>query len=145
MAQSIACGASSTSEPAVTFTPLPSATSTPTNTPVTPTQTPLPTQTPTTTYTPTPNLTATQAILQTQAVEDLIIEIRSELENYDIASDSGHLGYSSESTTEIRTTDYNGIEIEPFAGSESFSNYVLHVIVTWDTTSGFAGCGIIFR
>ncbi len=147
-----ACGGNApTPTPVPTDTPEP-PTATPTETPVptdTPTPTPLPTDTPTPepTSTPTPNLQATADAKATEQAQILMEQIAAQLETVNISSDSGELAWvqTDAQDLDMRISDYNSALYAPIGGVQNFDDFVLHTSVEWDSTSGLAGCGIIFR
>lgn len=142
----VAPTASPTEPPLPTNTPVPTETPTPlpTNTPV-PTDTPIPTDTPT----PTPNLKATEAAQATADAgatqEALAVDVAKELESYDIPTDQGGLMFFSEGAIPISIDQYNSSNQILLNPGVSYEKYVLHADISWESTSGLAGCGIIFH
>lgn len=121
-------------QPTPTATPLPpTATATATLEP-TATSTPLPTETPLPTATP--DRTATQA------AEDIVM-MQKELAEYGLTADKGHLAWRGfplplTATEYMETSYYTVVE-------ESVKDFILKANVKWNTTSGLAGCSILFR
>ena len=109
----------------------------------TPTDTPMPTETPTPTSTP--DFAATAAVEATQVVEAMIEEIDAELQKINRSIDQGHFGWGGDAPEKIILDAYGEALFVPFAGNTQYSNFVLHVNITWESTLGFAGCGVIFR
>lgn len=138
--------ATTTKPPPPTNTPVPSNTPTPlpTQTP-TPTDTPVPTDTPT----PTPDLKATEAAQATADAEvtqaALAAEVAKEIESYSIPTDQGSLVFFSEGGIPITIDQYDSSNVILLNPGVSYENYVLHADVSWESTSGLAGCGIIFH
>ena len=116
----------------VTATPLP-VTATPTPEP-TLTATPVPTETPL--PTPTPDRTATQA------AEDLTL-MQKELEPYGLTAEHGHLAWRGYPVP-ITVTEYLETNLDHVV-DEPVKNFIVKANVKWDSTSGLAGCSIIFR
>jgi len=134
-----------------TDTPQPSATPAATNTPEpTSTETPLPTDTPTEvptdTPTSTPDVEATEQALATQQAEDIIAnKIAPELEKIGLSVDDGYLAWSSTDTETIRISDYNTFDFIPIGDDLEVQDFVLYTDVTWESTGGYAICGLIYR
>ncbi len=133
-------------------TAVPTATAVPpTETAVPPTETPLPTDTPEPTATDTPEPTATtdfaatEAAEATAAFEALSSTVIEQLAVYDISADSGHLAWVGGAPVEVSTTGGFQKIYEPMDEGTVYSTYVLHVNVAWDSSTGFAGCGITFN
>jgi len=120
-----------------TETSTPTATATPTETP---TETPLPTDTPTAT----PDLAATAAYESTQAAEAALAIVAEELAKVNLTTDTGHLAWVEEGPIPInlRGPSWNYMPIDD---GSVYSTYVLHSNVTWESTGGFSGCGVIFH
>ena len=133
--------------PSSTATSIPAtntATSTSTSTPV-PTETTTPTETraPTKTATATPNRTATAEVRATRAAEDMLVEIQKVLEQIGVPTENGNLAWFQEEPIEVSIDQYrNGSLVDP---ELTFGDFVLKTDVTWDSTGGLAGCGIVFR
>jgi hypothetical protein len=139
-----ACG-TDTVEPQIPTPVPPTATlPEPTDTPLpTPTDTPAPTETPIPTSTP--DFAATAAVEATQIVQAKIEEIDEELQKVNQSAEQGHFGWSSDSPEEIFLDSYGEAMFVPFAERTQYSNFVLHVNIKWESTLGFAGCGVFFR
>jgi hypothetical protein len=130
---------------APTDTLVPTATLAPTDTPL-PTDTPVPpTNTPRPTKTATPNRTATAAVYATQESARLIATINPILAKYDFSTDQGQLGWLQEEPLPLYTYEYGTTVYYILDREKAFSNYVLKVDVGWESTSGLAGCGVIFH
>ncbi len=130
-------------------TPLPTDTPVPTDTP-TPTLTPTQTATATLTATPTETATATQdakataAAKATAEAEALIAKIQPVLEQYNLSTSQGKLGWVQKEDVEIFIDTYNSLIWDEFTPANvSFSDFVLSVDITWTSKMGFAGCGLI--
>ena len=132
--------ATATSAPTETATaPPPTLTVTPSPTV---TATPLPTVTPT--LTPTPDASATRQAAQTATAGPVIAQIEKDLAAYDLSLDSGRLGW---------TWDHMSIKVTSYAEERSqapvpdfvAADFILQTDVTWKTTTGLAGCALVFR
>ena len=137
--------------PATVPTPSSTATSIPATNTATSTSTPVPTETttptetraPTKTPTATPNRTATAEVRATQAAEDILVEIQKVLEQIKVPTENGNLAWFQEEPIEVSIDQYrNGSIVDP---ELTFGDFVLKTDVTWDSTGGLAGCGIVFR
>ncbi len=134
-------------DPPSTNTPLPTETLVPTatSTPL-PTKTPTPTPTDTPTPTATPNKTATMAAKATQTAEAVIKIIMNDLEPYKISIDQGSLAFYDKDGTTINAEGYNVYYYDnQLTGDLDLANYILKADIGWESTTGLAGCGIIFR
>lgn len=125
--------------PTATASPAPTATPEPTATP-TPTETPVPTATPTST----PDARATEAAAKTATVEAAISQINEVLADYDLSTDSGRLGYLHP-TLKLKVNTYGEDAIDTQFPDKMFKDFVLHTRVTWTSTTGLAGCFVVFR
>ena len=131
-----------TNTPAPTDTPVPTDTQLPTNTPTpVPTDTPLPTDTPT----PTPNLTATQSAQATQQAEQALALISDTLEMTGLSPDSGSLAWVQDGPVALPILGGSQAIYTSIDDGTIYRHYVLHADVTWKSSLGFAGCGIIFH
>lgn len=147
--------AQATPEPSPTLAPTETATATPeptaTLTP-TPTETPTETPEPTATFTATPDRTATMAAQQTAAAATAtqqaalaIEEIGKVLEVVSLTTEGGSIGWIQEKEIPFSLTTYAAYDYEAVSDGDVFDNYVMHVKIKWDSTSGLAGCGVILR
>ncbi len=126
--------------PTETHTPLPSETPTPTKT-----NTPTLTQTPTDTPSLTPDLAATVAYESTQLAETQHEEVDKILNKINLSTESGYLAWAENDPWPITSTSYGTIIFEPIDEGTEYKTYVMHYDVTWELTSGLAGCGLIFH
>ncbi len=143
--------------------PTPAATAAPTNTalpptetPVPPTDTPVPTDTPTITPTPTntplptntptatPNRAATKTASANATQEALTAKIKGELQALNLPTE-GKLVWMAQDDNILTVTQYGQEGYMDVADEKVFDNFVLKVEVDWESKSGIAGCGIIFR
>ncbi|MDX1435647.1 MAG: hypothetical protein R3335_02475 [Anaerolineales bacterium] len=131
---------SSTPEPTNTLTPEPTSTPEATATTV-PTDTPTPTASPTST----PDLTSTAAVEATEMAIALIAEIEEELQVAGYSTSDGHLAYSSNDPVNLAVVTYGDSRAEMIADGGHFENFAMAVDVTWNSTSGLAGCGFMVR
>lgn len=144
-AQELAATSAAQTQAAVT------PTATRTITPIPPTRTPRPTRTtyasrtpvPTSTETPLPNLTSTIEALLTQSVELKAAEVKAALQTVGLADITGDLSWFSEIPIEA-TIDAGQMLVPLFLEIGEFSDFALQTDVTWNTSGGFAGCGVIF-
>jgi hypothetical protein len=153
----IVCGLiTPTDEPFISSLVPPSATVTQvlTKTPVfteTPTKTNILTLTPTTTSTltetptTTPDLAATVAYESTQLAEAQIEEIKKVINKINLSTETGYLGWAEIDPWPITSTSYGTIIFEPIGEGTIYDSYIMHYDVTWKSTSGLAGCGLIFH
>jgi hypothetical protein len=123
-----------------TSTPKPTATPLPTSTP-----TPQPTDTPAPTATSTPDLQATAAAEATQRANEALAGIKSEIEAIGYAVDNGELGWLQDESVEILADEYMVTMFEPFGDELVANDFILKTEITWESTSGLAGCGLIFH
>jgi hypothetical protein len=137
---------------AVTATPIPTNTSTATPEPsatatatATSTATATPEPTATATATATPDKTGTAAAAATAAVDAFLVEIARDLKSYDLTLDSGHLAWHAEEAQVIKMNSYGEEKTLPLEGLGSVGDFLLQSEITWDSSSGLAGCGLIFR
>lgn len=124
-------------------TPTPAPTETPTPTPLpTATATPLPTVTPTPTATVDRQATVSARVTATRVAREA--EVVVELEKVGLTADSGILIYDSKSPISMTLTSYNSYWPESVV-TTALKDFVVHTEIQWDSTSGLAGCGIMFR
>lgn len=125
---------SDTPEPTATDTAEPTATNTPE-----------PTATETLTPSPTIDLAATAAFEETEAVGALLGTIDQTLSQYGYSVSEGSLGFAGTEPIALSVVSFGTIVFEPIAEAREFSNFAISMDITWDSTSGLAGCGLIFR
>jgi hypothetical protein len=119
----------------VTFTPEPTATNTSTATA---------TATVTSTPSATPDRTGTAVMMATTSAEDWMRLIQPDLDTYQITLDEGHFAFMEKDPFTVTATNYDEnvfYKIE----TGNISDFFMQTVVTWDSTSGLAGCGLIFR
>lgn len=127
-----------TDTPAPTDTPIPTTTSTPT-------ETPTPTSTATATATITPDIAATQAVQATELAAENLKLVQPVLEKYNIALDQGEVVWTQSKPLEIFINTYGTKDIQPLTPSAfTVEDFVLNVDITWSSSFGFAGCGLLF-
>jgi len=146
----VGCKPTTVATPAPTqpATEAPKPTEPPTDTPLPPptdTPTPMPTDTPAPTDTPTPDLTATAALVASQTAEALLADITKELERVGVSAGEGSLGWIMTEPVTIKVDSYNTTLYSEFEPSFSAADYVLHADVTWESTGGWALCGVMMR
>lgn len=131
--------------PTETPVPVPTDTATPvpTDTPE-PTATATPTSTPKPTATATPNVKATAGARLTATVEAALPGINDILEDYGYSTDVGHFGYTHD-PLKVTVDTYGEANHMTDFPDVKFHNFVLHTDVTWNTSTGLAGCYIVYR
>jgi hypothetical protein len=122
----------------------PTDTSTPEPTEI-PTTVPTDTPAPTETATPTPDLAATEAFEATQQAEAAQEMVSEVLAMAELTTDSGHLAWIQERAISVVSDVAWTTEIDSIDNGVVYESYVLNIDTTWETTTGFAGCGIIFH
>ncbi len=131
--------------PTETATPVPPPTETAT---LEPTETPVPTATatatPLPTSTPTPDAKATAAAHATATVEAALGDINDILEDYGYSTKEGRLGFIHDSLSITVDTYGERHHVTDYPDMD-FGNFVLHTDITWNTSSGLAGCYMVFR
>lgn len=133
--------------PTATPTALPTATETPTPTATataTPTFTPTPTNTSTPTRTATPNRTATAEVKAAATLQARLTLIAPVMAQYKMAADVGNLDYYSSSPLSMDVEDYNS-SVYNFINDKTYTDFIYHTEVTWESTGGLAGCGVIIH
>jgi len=114
------------------------------------TETPLPSSTPTSppTDTPeptaTPDKTATVAAAATEEMEAKMIKIAPKLEKLGFGLDSGQLIYTNSAVVSLTVDSYNEDKPKVIL-DKPVQDFILQADIGWNSTSGLAGCGIIFR
>jgi hypothetical protein len=126
--------------PVPSDTPVPTSTATPT-----PTDTPTPTSTPTRTPTATPNRKETQAAVRTATQAAVDEMVGAELEKYGIDPSIGHVAWTMEEPVELDGSGYAMGWYQPIEELGVLKDFVIQTEIIWDTSSGLAGCGYIFR
>lgn len=119
----------------------PAATAAPT---VPPTQVEIPTDT--IEPTPTPDLAATEAAQATEQAAVLVDGILGELADLGYSADNGSLAWAQGAPIEVilNQQNYNGV-YNDMGIDTAYGDFALGVDVTWETDTGLAGCGFIFR
>jgi hypothetical protein len=135
---------------AVTATPLPTNTSTATPEPsatatATSTATSTPEPTATATRTATPDKTGTAVVKATSSAEGWLKQVQPDLDAYELKLDTGHLVYTDSEPFTIEATEYGQGNFYSIDEVDSLRDFFFQTDVTWDSTSGLAGCGIMFR
>ena len=129
----------------------PTATVPPSNTPL-PTKTPTPSPTLTFTSTPTlpptatstPNPTGTARAKMSSTAEAAISKIAPELDKVGIKAGEGHIEWLDPDSYTLKVSNYLESQYVPI-DTASLKDFVVHSDITWNSTSGLAGCGIIFH
>jgi len=121
----------------------------PSPTPVPPTSTPKPTATPEPTATRTPRPTAdaaaTAAAEETEMAGFLDTLVRRDLAEVDRENLAGEVVFYSPDPYELVVDTFNSYTYAPLDPGQEYSDFILHFDVTWDSKTGVAGCGVIFR
>ena len=110
-----------------------------------PTDTPAPTATATATATSTPDLEATAGAEATQAYATVMEKIKPELERVGVSPDEGSLGWLMTEPETITVNTYNTLVYSELDPDLTAADFVIHTDITWDSTGGWAICGIILR
>jgi hypothetical protein len=126
--------------PTATVPPQPTATQT-----AAPTSTPLPTHTSVPTDTPTPDVTATTQAQATAAAATVMLKVQKELDKVGVDASEGQLVWHSDADTVLSATKFDETETQALEGAGSLTDFVLHADIGWNSSSGLAGCGFIFR
>ncbi|MBN2388727.1 MAG: hypothetical protein JXB85_17050 [Anaerolineales bacterium] len=117
------------------------ATETPTNTP---TPVPTATNTPMPTATSTPDHAATRAAQSTARAVQILEEFKEAMDDLDIATDTGQLGWAQEEPITIRLSGASDLAYERLADGLEASDFIIQTDIVWSTES-MIQCGIIFR
>ncbi len=130
-----------TPEPTPTLAP----TEVPTNTPE-PTSTPEPTPTITPTVTQTPDRTATSIVRATEQAQAAWDMVGEELQSLQLGLDqsSGKLIWYTNEPTSLTVNTFGTYTTDKII-DEDIKDFVIHSKISWNSTSGLAGCGIIFH
>ncbi len=123
--------------PTPTLTPTPSPTSTHTPSPT-------PTLTPTLTPTATVDYEATQHAKASATMDARMADIGPRLKELGFDPQSGSLAWYGDKPISLSVRSYNSFNPEVII-EEPIADFILHTGIVWDSTSGLAGCGIIFR
>lgn len=116
--------------------PTPTQTSTSTSTPPPPTATPLPT--------PTVDYYATLAANKTATAEAQLAAVQADMDQMGITMQPGKLAWTEPGPIPLDIENYSSYVFNPIV-NYPLKDFVVHTHVKWDSTSGLAGCGIIFR
>jgi hypothetical protein len=146
---SLGCGlAGAPPTPTQTPSPAPTETATP---PPTATQTvtpsPLPSATPTATITPspTPQLTKTAAARAQKTIIAMAQRMAADLDPLGITLDQGRLGWFQTHQEEIDMYEPKVYyELSPDQ-TVTAANFIFSSEITWESSGGLAGCGLVFR
>lgn len=128
-----------------TATPAPTPTLAPTSTPtLTKTPTPTATNTPTLTSTATPDRIATQGAKASATMDARMAKIAPKLEKLGVDPQGGKLAWYGDKPITLAVDQYNSFYPEVIV-EDSVADFVMHTSIVWDSSSGLAGCGILFR
>ena len=94
--------------------------------------------------TATPNRTATAQARAAATLEARLALVKPVLERYKIPSTQGRLAYYASDPLDMYVDEYNTY-VYNWIDDKNYSDFIYHTEVAWESTSGFAGCGIIFR
>lgn len=127
--------------PTLEPTSMPASTAT-----IAPSATPLPTATtaPTATLTPTPDHIATQNAKATANMQSKMEVVGPVMAQLGIPTDTGELIWYEEGPITLMVETYNSFNPEQIVENH-VGDFVFHSEVTWDSSSGLAGCGLQFR
>jgi hypothetical protein len=148
---SLGCGLAAvqpTPTPTPTVPPTQTATLLPTSTQtVTPSPLPSETPTPTSTHTPspTPQLTKTAEARVSKTALAMAVRVASDLEPLGITLDQGRPGWFQTEQIEIDMYDPNSYYVQSVDPSLLATNFIFSSEITWESSGGLAGCGLIFR
>lgn len=132
-----------TSLPSETATALPSPTQTITPSPL-PSETPIPTST--LTPSPTPMWTETAEAHASETADFITSQITGDLEPLGLAIDQGgQLGWFQTEQAEIDMYDPNTYYVQSPDPSLTAANFIFSSEITWESSGGLAGCGLVFR
>jgi hypothetical protein len=145
-----ACGTAQLQTPTLTAeiptdTPIPSDTPVPT---LTPTSTGTVTPTPTLTLTPKPteNAAATRTAKAEATREKATSKILEEMRLVGLPTDGELVWYSADDQQlDISLTKYMEMLYVPVNEDRLFKDFILRAEVSWNSQTGLAGCGVIFR
>lgn len=105
-----------------------------------------PTEVPTEEPTATPDAAATQAAEATAQADTVLGEIESVFSELGLSMEGGHLAWLQEEPIDVVLASQNFGGLYDDLGIDTmFGNFVMKVDVTWETETGLAGCGVIFR
>ena len=106
---------------------------------------PVPAATDTPEPSPTPDLAATESAQATEAAAETVSKVEETLKSYQIDLPTGHLAWQQDSEISMAVFEYGAETYEKIADEEVIDDFILYTKVTWTSTSGLAGCGVIFR
>ncbi|HMN59462.1 MAG TPA: hypothetical protein PJ988_03820 [Anaerolinea sp.] len=109
-----------------------------------PTATATPKPTPKPTATATPNATATAEAEWAAYLETRLKDIEPDLTSYGYTLADGRLIWTYEDPIDVTVKEYN-MSIYQKLDAPKTGNFILQTKITWNTSSGLAGCGIYFR
>jgi hypothetical protein len=135
----LAFSAKATPTPTATAIPPATATATWTSTPTAP-----PSATPKPSLTPTPNPTGTAEAQRRATVVAAMVNIGPEMDKVGMKAIDGHIVMIDPTAHKLTVTTYNESRYV-LLGVPDQKDFVVHTEVTWNSTSGLAGCGILFR
>lgn len=109
-----------------------------------PTRAPTATPEPTHTLLPTPNKTATAGALATVTASAVLAKIDAELQTVGFSTQEGHLGWIH---TPVTLKVGGHLEGKPAVDYPDLqvTDFVVHSDITWESSSGLAGCGFLLR
>jgi hypothetical protein len=94
--------------------------------------------------TATPDVKATRTAVAQVTEAALSAMIKSELEKMELPSE-GRLAWVSSEIESLTVTEYYAQDFHPVNSAIGYKNFILKTDITWNSTSGLAGCGIAFR
>lgn len=104
----------------------------------------MPSHTPKPTVTRTPDQTATIEALREAEHEKWKAEIAPDLKAMGLPADSGSLVWHDSGPVPLKLSAYQEDRIKPIS-NEKFTNFVIQSEIKWNSSTGFAGCGLAFR
>jgi hypothetical protein len=82
--------------------------------------------------------------METQQAEQVMADVKSQLEEFGFPTDSGYLGWAQAAPESIPLATYGDYFYSPFAEHLVATDFVLRTDITWET-EGLVMCGLMFR
>jgi hypothetical protein len=74
-----------------------------------------------------------------------MVKIKPELEKVNLHAEDGQLAWVSSERTDLSVSTYDTTDFKAIDEAGVLKDFVYHVDIGWNTTSGIAGCGLVFR
>jgi hypothetical protein len=81
----------------------------------------------------------------TQAAEEAMAEVSKELDTVGVSASSGKLAWVSSETVTLKVNTYGSHDYQAIDPDLVVQDFVFQTDVTWESTGGLAGCGLLFR